>query len=230
VYVLASALAVLGTIGAIGGAVLGGLVLTFVAMAFATAKAGEGTAAAFKEMTKFVEAGGKITKIASVLDKLGAAFKKLNSATQGGGLLQKGLRFIGVGGAPKQSPIAKMVQDMKPLLDGADKLGAVFAGISKVFELSEIGVGSTFVAMAAGLEDIYSVIDNSTEKGVQITHTLENLALITRGKSASSSATGGIIKALNNMNREIKLQLQLDPTSTKKLLEGEAINTIGTLV
>ena len=58
-------------------------------------------------MNEFIKSGGKITAIATALGKLGAAFKKLNSATQGGGLLQKGLRFIGVGGAPKQSPIAK---------------------------------------------------------------------------------------------------------------------------
>ena len=96
-----------------------------------------------------------------------------------------------------------------------------------MFKMSESDVGATFSAMAAGLEDIYSVVDNSTEKGVQITHTLENLALISRGRSASSSASNGIIKALNNMNREVKVELKLDSSATKKLLSGEAIIAVG---
>ena len=89
VYVLSSALAVLGTIGAIGGAVLAALVLTFVAMSLATAKAGEGIAAAFEQLNNFISGGGSISKVAKALNELGDAFRNLNVGMKGGCLIKK---------------------------------------------------------------------------------------------------------------------------------------------
>ena len=232
VYVLSSALAVLGTIGAIGGAVLAGLVLTFVAMALATAKAGEGTAAAFKQLTSFVEGGGKISEVSKSLNELGNAFRNLNVGMKGGGLIQKGLAFVGIGGgAPKKSPLAQLAEDMQPILDKADSLAAVFSGIQKVLTLSGDAKGNVFKDMAAGLNEISAIINKETESGVQIQHTLENIALIKTGKSAGSSGLGGVIKAITGMaNKETTVLLKLDPKQTKDLLSKFGVKAVAEAV
>ena len=232
VFVLSKALAVLGTIGAIGGAVLAGLVLTFTAMALATAKAGEGTAAAFKQLTSFVEGGGKISEVSKSLNELGNAFRNLNVGMKGGGLIQKGLAFVGIGGgAPKKSPLAQLAEDMQPILDKADSLAAVFTGIQKILTLSGDAKGNLFKDMAAGLNEISAIVSKETESGVQIQHTLENIALIKTGKSAGSSGLGGVIKAITGMaKKESTVLLKLDPKQTKDLLTKFGVKAVAEAV
>ena len=50
-------------------------------------------------------------------------------------------------------------------------------------------MAKVFTDLSAGLSKIGDIVTDS-EKGVQISHTLENLALITAGVSARTSANG----------------------------------------
>jgi hypothetical protein len=229
VYALSASLALLGTIGAIGGAVLAGLIALFVTMALATASAGEGIASAFKELNNFVKGGGDISKISSALNELGNAFRNLNVGMRGGGLIQKGLAFVGLGGGtPKKTPIAQMVEDMEPLIEKADQLSTVFAGLSELFKLAQGGVGSVFVEMATALDTLFASVDKSTEKGVQVTHTLENLALITSGTSAQANGFKGVIGAINKMvgSNQMTLNVKLDKKSLEDLAAGRIAKVV----
>ena len=200
ILALTGAMYILGLVGAIGGAVLAVLIALFIGMALATAAAGDGIANAFSQINTFVKGEGDITKIATALNDLGAAFRNLNVGLKGGGVIQKGLAFIGLGGGtPKKTPIAQMVEDMEPLIEKADELSAIFSGLSELFKLAQGGVGSVFVDMATALDTLFASVDKSTEKGVQVTHTLENLALISSGTSAQASGFKGVIGAINKM-------------------------------
>jgi hypothetical protein len=201
-------------------------------MALATAKAGEGTAAAFKQLTSFVEGGGKISEVSKSLNELGNAFRNLNVGMKGGGLIQKGLAFVGIGGgAPKKSPLAQLAEDMQPILDKADSLAAVFTGIQKILTLSGDAKGNLFKDMAAGLNEISAIVSKETESGVQIQHTLENIALIKTGKSAGSSGLGGVIKAITGMaKKESTVLLKLDPKQTKDLLTKFGVKAVAEAV
>jgi uncharacterized membrane protein YciS (DUF1049 family) len=231
VYVLSAALGVLGTIGAVGGFILAGLIALFVAMSLATAKAGEGIAAAFEQLNNFISGGGSISKVAKALNELGDAFRNLNVGMKGGGLIQKGLAFVGIGGgAPKKSPLAQMAEDMQPILDKADSLAAVFSGIEKVLNLSGDTKGNIFTEMAAGLNEISAIVDKESEKGMQIQHTLENIALIKTGKSAGAGGFGGVIKAITGMSKDMTVVLKLDAKQTKELLSKYGVEAIAKAV
>ncbi len=223
VYILSGALAMLSTVGAIGSVILVILIGLFVTMALATAAAGLGIAAAFKELNSFISGGGEISKVADALDDLGTAFRNLNVGMRGGGLIQKGLAFIGIGGGtPKKTPIAQMAEDMKPLIDKADQLAAIFSGISEVFKVAQGGLGTTFTDMALAIDSLFESVDKSSEKGVQISHTLENLALITSGTSAQASGFKGVIGAINKLvgKKEMILTVKLDKQAIKDLAEN----------
>jgi hypothetical protein len=148
---------------------------------------------------------------------------------RGGGLIQKGLSFIGLGGgAPKKTPIAQMVEDMEPLIEKADELSAIFSGLSELFKLAQGGVGSVFVDMATALDTLFASVDKSTEKGVQVTHTLENLALISSGTSAQASGFKGVIGAINKMigKREMTMSIKLDKKALEDLASGKIAKVV----
>ena len=148
---------------------------------------------------------------------------------RGGGLIQKGLAFVGLGGGtPKKTPIAQMVEDMEPLIEKADQLSTVFAGLSELFKLAQGGVGSVFVEMATALDTLFASVDKSTEKGVQVTHTLENLALITSGTSAQANGFKGVIGAINKMvgSNQMTLNVKLDKKSLEDLAAGRIAKVV----
>ena len=224
VYALVSAMVLLSTAGMVGSVVLTVLIGLFVVMAMATAAAGIGISKAFEQINNFVEGGGSITKVAAAISALGDAFRNLNVGMKGGGLIQKGLAFVGIGGgAPKKSPIAQMAEDMKPLIDKADQLAIIFDGISEVFKLAQAGVGSVFAEMTTAIETLFASIDKSSEKGVQVSHTLENLALITSGTSAQMTGFKGVVSAINKMfgKREMTLSVKLDKKALEDLAAGK---------
>jgi hypothetical protein len=85
--------------------------------------------------------------------------------------------------------------------------------------------------MAAGLNEISAIVSKETESGVQIQHTLENIALIKTGKSAGSSGLGGVIKAITGMaKKESTVLLKLDPKQTKDLLTKFGVKAVAEAV
>jgi len=159
---------------------------------------------------------------ATVIEQLAEAFGKLNFALMGGwgGLFSDG-----------KSPISQLMEDIQPLVDKADELAIVFGALEK---LGNVDLSVQFGGMAEGMKEILAVIDG--EKGVQITHTLENLALITTGTSAQmnagnmmSSISSGIKKGFGGLfDKDMQVTLTLDKTMTNKLFtEGSARVTLG---
>lgn len=215
----------------IGAAVLGALVLTFMGLALAVAYAGSEITSAFKEINSFVEESESFSKMATALDTLGTAFNNLNNAMSGtSGLVGGGLNMLTGGlfgkvmGATTKNPIQQMVESLQPLVDNADKLVPIFEGISALFKGTETDIGNVFTDMAIGLQKVYSVINKESESGIQIQHTLENLALIQTGTSAGSSGMGGIIKAISGLKQEITAQISISGEDVKKLFEDGVIN------
>jgi hypothetical protein len=208
-----------------------GLTLVIAALVLTFYLAADATASAFKEINTFVKSSGNIGKLGLALIGLGAAFRDLNVSMAGGGLVQRaGAFFFGTGGGPKKTPLAQMAEDMKPIIENADSLATIFSGIEKVLKMSGGAKSNFFTDMAAGLTKVSSIIDSESKKGVEIQHTLENMALIKTGKSASSSGTGAVVKAISGMNSGMTVLLKLDPKQTKELLSKNAVEAIGKLV
>ena len=223
IYILSGALVLLSTVGSIGAGILVILIGLFVVMAFATAEAGKGIGKAFEQINNFVEGGGSIAKVAVAISALGDAFRNLNVSMKGGGMIQKGLAFIGIGGgAPKKTPIAQMAEDMKPLIDKADELAAIFISIAEVFKLAQGGLGTVFSDMAIAIDTLFKSVDKNSEKGVQVSHTLENLALISTGTSAGTTGFKGVIGAINKLvSSSATLNVKIDKQALEDLASGK---------
>ena len=127
-------------------------------------------------------------------------------------------------GSPRE-----LVESLQPLLDNADKLAPIFEGINTLFSQSEVNIGKIFTDMATGLQKVYSVINKESESGIQIQHTLENLALIQTGTSAGSSGIGGIIKAISGLKQEITAQISISGEDVKKLFEEGVVKVAAEL-
>ena len=208
-----------------------GLTLVIAALVLTFYLAADATARAFKEINTFVDSSANIGKLGLALIGLGAAFRDLNVSMSGGGLVQRaGAFFFGTGGGPKKTPLAQMAEDMKPIIENADSLAAIFSGIEKMLKMSGEANSSFFTDMAAGLTEVSSVIDSQARKGVQVQHTLENIALIKTGKSAGTSGTGAVIKAITGLNSGMTVLLKLDAKQTKELLSKNAVEAIGKMV
>jgi hypothetical protein len=201
----------------VGGALLiMGIVLALAWLVSGLASLTENLSAGFNALGLFLANITKIDKAVTAIEKLAAAFGSLNWALQGG--------FAGLFGGP--SPIEKMMEDIQPLLDKADALAVVFGALQS---LGEVDLAAQFSAAAAGMGEIAAVLDS--EKGVHVTHTLENLALITTGTSAQMK-TGGMLKGLTSsvsgltdiFKEKMKMSVQLDKDQTRKFLEGIAVD------
>ena len=232
-FILAKAFAVLAAVGAPGAAIVAGLAWAFTALALGVAMAGIGIATAFSEINTFIDKDGDLLKVAKSLTTLATAFSALNTAMSGGGLLSAGLNAVTGGvwgmltgsGAPKKSPIQQMIEDLQPLIDNADTLATIFGGLEKVLNAD---IGKTMTDLGAGLENISNLVDGKTQKGLAISHTLENLALVTTGTSAqSTSGLGAVVKALSGFGeRGMEMTIKLKKEDILSLMEEGVINIV----
>ena len=192
------------------------IVAALAALVIGLASLTENLLGGFASIGLFLENIIKIDLAVVAIEKLAAAFHSLNWALQGG--------FAGMfGGA---SPIEKMMEDLQPLLDKADTLAVAFGALQS---LGEVDLSAQFSAAATGMEEIANVLDS--EKGAHVTHTLENLALITTGTSAQMK-TGGMLKGLTSsvsgltdiFKEKMKMTIQLDGEQTKKFFAALAVD------
>ncbi len=97
-----------------------------------------------------------------------------------------------------------------------------------MFKLGSVDIGTQFEGMAENLKKIYDVVNTETKSGIEITHTLENLALITSGTSAQSSSglLSGIMQALKGWGSSMEATLTLDAETTEKFLSKGTAKTM----
>jgi len=226
VYLLAAAFGFMGAVSLVGILALTVFIVMMNSMIDKTTEAGNAVTSAFLQINTFLGKESSITKLADALDKLGTALGSLKSKMAGGitgavGGFMKGL--FGIRTRAK-SPIAQIVEDFKPLMEQADKFAIIAQAFEAMFKLGSVDLGAQFEAMATGLQTIYEMVNSKSKSGIQITHTLENLALIMSGTSAqSTSGISGIIKAIGRMSTQLSATITLDATATEKLLkEGTA--------
>jgi len=96
-----------------------------------------------------------------------------------------------------------------------------------LIELASLDMAKVFTDLSMGLNKIGDVVTDS-EKGVQITHTLENLALITAGVSAKSQASGinSMAKAIGKIKPSFNVEVSLNASETLSVFEGNVLNKI----
>jgi len=227
VYALAGALALVGSIGLVGAVILAGFLLVMNKTIDKTTDAGKAVTGAFLQINEFLGKESSITTLGTALETLGTALGKLKTNMSGGlaGMASFLDPFNLLGGGPK-SPIAQLVEDMAPLLEQADKFAIIAQAFEAMFKLGTVDLGATFSAMATGLETIYGIVSGESEKGVQITHTLENLALITTGTSAQSGGLAGVIKAISGLSTEMVAYITIDRAALEGALRGQVAQTM----
>ena len=86
-------------------------------------------------------------------------------------------------------------------------------------------VASLFTSITTGLSDIGDIANIDSDKGANITHTLENLALITTGTSAKAGegGTGGVVKALKSLDLSTQVSIKIDGDQLVKLMRGDTV-------
>ena len=225
VYMLAGALAMVGTVGLVGVLVLGiaiGLMVWFLS---ATEDAGAAIEGAFTQVNAFLGQDKALTKVSDALIGLGDAFAAMQNKMSGGGLIGKGLNFLGLGSVmpTRKSPFAQMAEDLMPIILNADSLATTFEKMSEVMK-SEGADGVE--SLKDGLVEISNLMHG--DKGIKIKHTLENLALITTGKSSQmSDGFGAVLSALTKLSKsETNVLLKIDEAGFKKLVETGAVDAI----
>ncbi len=144
----------------------------------------------------------------------------MNNTMSGGGLIGKGLNFIGLGGVmpTKKSPFAQMADDLQPIIDNADSLATVFGAM---LELMNADIGSSFKDIASSVQTIYGELMAIATGPVEVKHTLENLARVASG-NAGGGGFEGLIQAVNKAAagpKEMKLHIELDENALRKLSE-----------
>ena len=123
----------------------------------------------------------------------------------------------------RKSPFAQMAEDLMPIILNADSLATTFEKMSEVMKSEGAdGVGS----LKDGLVEISNLMQGN--KGIKIKHTLENLALITTGKSSQmSDGFGAVLSALTKLSKsETNVLLKIDEVGFKKLVETGAVDAI----
>jgi hypothetical protein len=228
VYILASALGVLGSVGLIGAGVLALIILEMVVFMDSMKGAGEATGFAFKQINSFLGKEQALTKISTALEGIGSSFKKMNNDIVGGGLVGSALDFIGIGGmAPtRKSPIAQMAEDLKPIIDNADSLAMVFSSIA---EIMKADVGQAFKVISSSVDELYKSLKSIASGPVEIRHTLENLALVSSGASAgTTSGFGGVISAIK-ARQQMQVTIKLDPGQIQQLINEGLTDALGEL-
>jgi hypothetical protein len=220
IYILSSALLGLSTIGIVGVVVLGLLVAEMVWFLSATTEAGEAVGAAFEQINAFLGKESALMSLGTTLRALGEAMADMNNTMSGGGLIGKGLNFIGLGGVmpTKKSPFAQMADDLQPIIDNADSLATVFGAM---LELMNADIGSSFKDIASSVQTIYGELMAIATGPVEVKHTLENLARVASG-NAGGGGFEGLIQAVNKAAagpKEMKLHIELDENALRKLSE-----------
>ena len=207
----------------LGAIIIIAFVLAIAALVTALGFFVQGVAEGFTAINEFISKSAGLALAADSLMKLGDAFWYLNLAMSGGvlGFLSGGL----LGGG--SSPIKQIVDDLTPLLDKSEDLATIFEGLGKV---ADADMSAVFGSFTQGLGDIEKLI--SSKQGIEISHTLENLALITTGTSAqsknntSSVLTGGFEKLAKLIKGQQEITLKLDAATTQSFLEGNTVKVI----
>ena len=227
IYFLSGAFTTLGAnpFAIIGAKIIIAFVLAISMLILVLALFVTNVSAGFMAINEFIDKSEDLTKASSALIKLGKAFSFLNMAMSGGGVLGflSGGLFKGVGA----SPIKQMIDDLTPLLDKSDDLAVIFEGLGKI---ADADIATIFGNFSQGLGDIEKLMNS--KQGVQISHTLENLALITTGTSAQSKnnttsvLSGGLEKLAKLIKGQQEITLKLDAATTQSFLEGNTVKVI----
>ena len=230
VYLLAGAFSFLGAVSLVGILALTVFIVMMNSMIDKTTEAGKAVTSAFLQINKFLGKESSITKLATALETLGTALGKLTTGTSGPlGKVMGFLNPLNLLRGGSKSPIAQMFEDFQPLLEQADKFAIIAQAFEAMFKLGTVDLSSTFSAMATGLETIYGIVNSENKKGVQVSHTLENLALITTGTSAQSGGLAGVIKAITGLRTEMVAYITIDRGALENALNGRVAETVARL-
>ena len=204
---------------AIGAAILTGIIWTLVALAAAVALMSFGMAAAIEQIIALVDRNSDIIAMSNTLIEFAWILKTVGAGIQS---IAFGLMFLAIA-APGVKVLEMLMNAITPFMQAVATIAESFSNIFTALTNVNFGeVAKTFSTLKSGLEDIYEVIDNETDRGIQITHTLENLALITTGQSSGTtmqSGFQGIVKALTGMKTQIPIKIEIKGDDVKKLFE-----------
>ena len=204
---------------AIGAAILTGIIWTLVALAAAVALMSFGMAVAIEQIIALVDRNSDIIAMSNTLIEFAWILKTVGSGIQA---IAFGLMFLAIA-APGVKVLEMLMNAITPFMQAVATIAESFSNIFTALTNVNFGeVAKTFSTLKSGLEDIYEVIDNETDRGIQITHTLENLALITTGQSSGTTMQAGfqgIVKALTGMKTQIPIKIEIKGDDVKKLFE-----------
>tara|TARA_R110000824_G_scaffold174112_8_gene352210 strand:+ start:2044 stop:4629 length:2586 start_codon:yes stop_codon:yes gene_type:complete len=209
-------------ISATGLALFIAFIVAMTLMAWATAAAGEGMSKAATSVNEMIEQGSLFTDYVDNLWSLGQAFKGvgrgLEAMAEGMALLSLASPLIGI--------LERIMAAVTPFVQAIASIAqSISEVIGELVNLDVKDVASLFTSISSGLSDIGDTASIDTEKGASITHTLENLALITTGTSAKSGdgGMGGVVKALKGLNLSTQVNIKISGEELKKLIRGDTV-------
>jgi hypothetical protein len=224
-YAFAAAVAVLANpITAIGMGILIGFISAMALLTLSMASLMKESNKSFESLGKLMSKGSELTKFTKNVTNLSKAIIGVGNAV--GGLV------LSLGGLALASPsllvLEKVLSIISPFLETVATITENVSGIvSGLIELASLDMAKVFTDLSMGLNKIGDVVTDS-EKGVQITHTLENLALITAGVSAKSQASGinSMAKAIGKIKPSFNVEVSLNASETLSVFEGNVLNKI----
>ena len=123
--------------------------------------------------------------------------------------------------SPALFVLEKLLNLVTPFLETVATISEnVSSIVGGLVELASLDMAKVFTDLTNGLGTIGDVVMGG-DKGMEITHTLENLALITAGVSAKTNNNniGSIAKAIKGIQPAFNVQISLDSSETKDLWE-----------
>ena len=173
-------------------------------------------------VNEMIEQGSLFTDYVDNLWSLGQAFKGvgrgLEAMAEGMALLSLASPLIGI--------LERIMAAVTPFVQAIASIAqSISEVIGELVNLDVKDVASLFTSISSGLSDIGDTASIDTEKGASITHTLENLALITTGTSAKSGdgGMGGVVKALKGLNLSTQVNIKISGEELKKLIRGDTV-------
>ena len=125
--------------------------------------------------------------------------------------------------------LEKLLNLVTPFLETVATISEnVSSIVGGLVELASLDMAKVFTDLTVGLGNIGDVVMGG-EKGMEIKHTLENLALITAGVSAKTSDKNNIstiAKAIKGIQPAFNVQISLNASETRELWERGVFDKI----
>ncbi len=224
-YAFAAAVAVLANpITAIGMGILIAFIGAMALLTLGQAMLMMETNKSYDKLAAMMDKNSDLVKFTKNINKLAEALIGVGSAV--GGLV------MSLGGLALASPalfvLEKVINTITPFLEVVSTITEnVSSIVDGLIELASLDMAKVFTDLSMGLNKIGDVITDS-EKGIEISHTLENLALITAGVSSktATSGVGNIAKAIEKMKPAFSVKVSLNAEETLSVFEGNILNKI----